>query len=317
MAMHSFAGGLPRNTSAVCASFLCLGLVLGALGEASPASPGTVVLASVAGHRCFAATIGVTGSVVPKAIAIAAVESPNMRLDQLFVKEGDNVTSGQKLARLVRLSPNAPMERASPSIPPERANASPAESFLYAPAAGRVFKVSATVGETLSDQTEPLIQIAIKDEFEVQAQIPAAQISKLQSGQVARVDFGAGQDMIGALRRPPREVNRITQLGEARISLEGSEHPPPGTFAHVSIDAQRRCGVAIPRSAILEQSEFTTIQVIRDNAVTARQIRLGLLSEDAAEVVEGLFEGEIVVAHAGTSLHNGDRVAPSIINPRP
>ncbi len=159
-----------------------------------------------------------------------------------------------------------------------------------------------------------MIQIAIKDEFEVQAQIPAAHIAKLQAGQIARVDSGGGQDMIGSLRLPPREVNRTTQLGEARISLEGSQHLPPGTFAHVSIEAQRRCGVSIPRSAVLEQSEFTSIQVIRDNVVTTRQIRLGLLSEDLAEVVDGLFEGEVVVAHAGASLHNGDRVDPSIID---
>ncbi len=132
----SLAGRQLRKLSAICASFLCFGLVQGALGQAKPTSPGTVVLASVAGHRCFAANIGVSGSVVPKAVAIAAVESPNMRLDQLLVKEGDAVTSGQKLARLVRLNSNAPMERANSPIPPERANASPANLSFTLPQQG-------------------------------------------------------------------------------------------------------------------------------------------------------------------------------------
>jgi len=241
-------------------------------------------------------------------VAIAAVESPNLRLDELLVKEGDSVSSGQKLARLGRLTSNDA---------PDHVDAAAPDFFLYAPAAGKIFKVAATVGETVSDQTEPLIQIAVKDEFELQAQIPAAQIGQLERGQTARIDFGAGQDMLGKLRLEPGAVNRVSQLGEARISLEGAQHPPPGTFAHVSIDAHRRCGVSVPRTAILQQSEVTSVQVIRDNIVTTRQIRLGLLSEDAAEVVDGLFQGELIVAHAGTSLHDGDAVIPSIIETSP
>ena len=75
-------------------------------------------------------------------------------------------------------------------------------------------------------------------------------------------------------------------------------------FARASIDAKRSCGVAIPRSAI----DHLTVQVVNGNIVETRRVRVGLTSDAAVEILEGLKVGEIVVADAGTSLHDGDRV---------
>jgi multidrug efflux pump subunit AcrA (membrane-fusion protein) len=285
---------------------LCL--AHGAAGAGDAPQPQIHVLAAKAARRCFAVAIHATGAVVPKAVAVAAVELPNMRLDELLAKEGDPVAVGQKLARLARSPANGQRPRAETDA---------ADAFLYAPAEGRIFKIAAAAGETVSRRPEPLIQIAIKDEFELQAQIPASQIPKLKPGQTARIDFGQGQEMVGTVRLVPKEVNRLSQLGEARIALGASRHPPPGAFARVSIDAQRRCGVSAPRSAILQQSENTSVQVIRNNIVMTRDIRLGLLSEEAAEVVEGLVQDDLIVAHAGTSLHDGDEVIPELVEMSP
>ena len=77
-----------------------------------------------------------------------------------------------------------------------------------------------------------------------------------------------------------------------------------GLFARVAIDAKRSCGVAIPRSAI----DHSTIQVVTDNVVETRRVRVGLVSDTRIEILDGLKKDEIVVANAGTSLHDGDRV---------
>ena len=52
------------------------------------------------------------------------------------------------------------------------------------------------------------------------------------------------------------------------------------------------------------------MQVVRDNVVATRRVRLGLTSDTDVEVREGVKEGELVVANAGTSLHDGDQVKP-------
>ena len=43
-------------------------------------------------------------------------------------------------------------------------------------------------------------------------------------------------------------------------------------------------------------------------SVETRRVQVGLFSDTHIEVREGLSEGEIIVANAGTSLHDGDRI---------
>jgi multidrug efflux pump subunit AcrA (membrane-fusion protein) len=42
--------------------------------------------------------------------------------------------------------------------------------------------------------------------------------------------------------------------------------------------------------------------------VETRRVETGLVSDTAVEIRGGVREGEIIVANAGTSLHDGDRI---------
>jgi hypothetical protein len=75
-------------------------------------------------------------------------------------------------------------------------------------------------------------------------------------------------------------------------------------FARANIDAKRSCGVAVPRTAI----DHLTVQVVKGNTVETRRVRTGLVSDTSTEILEGLDVGEIVVADAGSSLHDGDQI---------
>ena len=48
--------------------------------------------------------------------------------------------------------------------------------------------------------------------------------------------------------------------------------------------------------------------VVRDGKIETRPVRIGLVSDGSIEIREGLKEGEVVVANAGGSLHDGDQV---------
>ena len=65
-----------------------------------------------------------------------------------------------------------------------------------------------------------------------------------------------------------------------------------------------KIGVAVPRTAI----DRLTLQVVKGNIIETRRVRVGLTSETSTEILEGLDVGEIVVADAGTSLHDGDQI---------
>ena len=62
--------------------------------------------------------------------------------------------------------------------------------------------------------------------------------------------------------------------------------------------------VAVPRTAI----DHLTVQVVKGNTVETRNVRVGLVSDTSIEILEGLDVGEIVVADAGSSLHDGDKI---------
>jgi len=123
-------------------------------------------------------------------------------------------------------------------------------------------------------------------------------------GATARVSRDDGPDVIGRVRLVMPQIDRATQLGHVRISLPKDASMKIGTFTRASIDARRSCGVSVPKTAI----DHLTLQVVKNNIVETRQVRVGLTSDTSVEILEGVRVGETVVADAGTSLHDGDKI---------
>lgn len=245
-------------------------------------------------NACFSDLVRVTGHVVPRREAVVQADQEGSRVTDLFVKEGDIVTENQELARL--------------SPPPQQGGAQGAGRSgplsLRAPAAGLVTEVRTAVGAPASPQAGPMFRISINNEIELDAEVPAVHLPKLNPGVTARITRDNAPDVIGRVRLVSPQIDRDTQLGHVRIAVTNNPTMKIGMFARASIDAKRSCGVAIPHTAI----DHLTVQVIKDNTVETRQVRVGLSSDTSTEILSGLEVGEIVVADAGSSLHDGDRV---------
>ena len=175
---------------------------------------------------------------------------------------------------------------------------------MRAPAAGLVTQVNTIVGAPASPQAGPMFRISIGNEIELDAEVPSFQILKLNPGATVRISRDDAPDLVGRVRLVSPQIDRATQLGHVRISLTSNPSLKVGLFARVNIDAKRSCGVAIPRTAI----DHLTVQVVKGNTVETRNVRVGLVSDSNIEILEGLDVGEIVVADAGSSLHDGDHI---------
>lgn len=239
-------------------------------------------------HACFSDMIRVTGFVVPKQEAVVNVDNEGSKVTDLFVHEGDVVTANQELAKLT----------------PAGNSRSPIT--LRAPAAGLITKVHTMVGAPASPQAEPMFRIAIDNVLEFDVEVPGLHMPKLSVGATARISRDGQPDLAGRIRRIDPQIDQRTQLGHVRVALTGNAPLRVGLFARVNIDAKRSCGVSIPRSAV----DHSTIQVVAGDIIETRHVRIGLNSDTAVEILEGLKTDEIVVADAGTSLHDGDRVKP-------
>lgn len=240
-------------------------------------------------NACFSDLVRVTGFVVPRREAVAGVDQEGSKVADVLVREGETVADNQELARLT---------------PPPGANAARGPVSLRAPAAGLVTQVNTITGAPASPQAGPMFRIAVNNEIDLDAEVPAVHMIKLSPGANTRISREGGADIVGRVRLVLPQIDRNTQLGHVRIALPGNPDIKVGMFAQASIDAKRSCGVAIPRTAI----DHLTVQVVKGNTVETRKVRVGLVSDTSTEILEGLDVGEIVVADAGSSLHDGDQI---------
>jgi RND family efflux transporter MFP subunit len=86
-----------------------------------------------------------------------------------------------------------------------------------------------------------------------------------------------------------------------------------GLFARAEILPRAKSQVILaPREAVRSQDGRTQVLVVRDGIATLTTIEIGLISENAIEVLAGLREDdEVVVGDAARSLAPGMRVRPS------
>ncbi len=261
--------------------------------EKETPSNALVIVTKSRGNACFSDLVRVTGFIVPRREAVVGVDQEGFKVSDVLVREGETVTESQELVRLTP-PPAQPGAGARPSAP----------TSLRAPAAGLVTEVKTIVGAPASPQAGPMFRISVNNEIELDAEVPAVHMLKLNPGATARISRDNAPDLVGRVRLVSPQIDRTTQLGHIRISLTNNPSLKVGMFARANIDAKRSCGVAVPRTAI----DHLTVQVVKGNTVETRRVRTGLVSDTDIEILEGLAEGEIVVADAGSSLHDGDQI---------
>jgi multidrug efflux pump subunit AcrA (membrane-fusion protein) len=261
--------------------------------EEKETSSNALVIVTKSTNACFSDLVRVTGFVVPRREAVVGADQEGSKVTDVFVREGDMVTDNQELARL--------------SPPPAQPGGRPASTTpisLRAPAAGLVTEVRTIVGAPASPQAGPMFRISVNNEIELDAEVPSIHVLKLNPGATVRISRDNAPDLVGRVRLVSPQIDRTNQLGHVRISLTNNPSLKVGMFARANIDAKRSCGVAIPRTAI----DHLTVQVVKGNTVETRRVRVGLVSDTSTEILEGLDVGEIVVADAGSSLHDGDQI---------
>jgi multidrug efflux pump subunit AcrA (membrane-fusion protein) len=254
-----------------------------------------LVVVTKSTNACFSDLVRVTGFIVPRREAVVGVDQEGSKVSDLLVREGDMVSDNQELARLT--PPPAQPGAAS-------GGAKSAPTSLRAPAAGLVIQVNTIAGAPASPQAGPMFRISVNNEIELDAEVPAVHMLKLNPGATVRITRDNAPELSGRVKLVSPQIDRISQLGHVRISLTNNPSLKVGMFARADIDAKRSCGVAIPRTAI----DHLTIQVVKGNTIETRKVRVGLVSDSSTEILEGLDVGEIVVADAGSSLHDGDQI---------
>jgi HlyD family secretion protein len=255
---------------------------------------------ATATRMCFKDRIRVSGFAVAQDETGASLALPGYFITDVLVRPGDTVEAGQELLRAVRAddpSRGAQQQRPPGGAPAQTAaGGNPNTTSLRAPAGGLVTHVDAKVGAASgASSNNPQFRISVGEGVDLLVDVPSVFARTLKKGVVVQVVRGDGVEVKGAVRVPVSQINPTTQLGVARIALGEGSPIRRGQFASAIVEAEQRCGVALPKSAIKTENGASSVRVVSGSKWEARAIRVGLTDGDNVEISDGLKLGESVV----------------------
>ena len=192
-------------------------------------------------------------------------------------------------------------------------------SKIRAPIDGVVSSREIKLGQSIG-VSDVAFRITDTSELLAYLQIPQAELGKFSAGQFATLTVNAmpSTTYTATIARisPTIDMRNGTFRATAFIANDSGELAP-GMFARFSVAYDKHAdALVIPREALVEEDDQTSVYVVADGAVSRRAIQVGIESGNLIEVVGGLSSDEEIVVTGQSSLRDGSKVLASN-NPRP
>ena len=271
---------------------------------------------------------------------------------EILVEEGDDVVSGQVLARLdgdrlrletqqaeatlrklerdyqryVDLKDKAlvsagdfekiQFEMEAQKAAYELAHLEYSYTELRAPIDGVISQRFIKIGNTIDINAE-VFQVTSLEPLVSYLHVPEREFRRIDPSQMASINVDALQ---GA--RFDAQVARVSPIvdpdtGTFKITIEVSDPSrrlKPGMFGRISIVYDSHLNVLqIPRSAIIEEAGTTSVFVVTGEIVEKRVIHTGFTEGGNIEVIDGIDDDDEIVFVGHTNLKDGSKVA--VIDP--
>ena len=249
---------------------------------------------------------------VTEACTIAANARREAERQSDLLKKGFVSTSREEAARSEADARIAACETAKADVASAEARLSASRvdqgrTVLYAPFAGTVAKIVGEVGEYSTPsppgvQTPPAIDLIDDSCLYVKAPMDEVDAPRITPGQAVRISLDAlpGKSFPGKVKRIAPYITAVEKQART-VEIDATFDQPAeaghllvGYSADLEILLEGRDKVLrIPTSALLEGSR---VFIIADGKLAERKVKTGLANWEFTEVLEGLAEGERIVA---------------------
>ena len=187
------------------------------------------------------------------------------------------------------------------------------KASVVAPDDGVISARSATVG-SLTQSGQELFRLIRGGRLEWRAEVTAAELGRLQSGQQAHLESPNGVTVSGKIRAVAPTVDPQTRNGMVYVDLppEAGKVLSAGMFTRGEFDLGQRPALTLPQSAVLLREGFAYVFRIDPGGndlakVTLTKVGTGRRNAGRIEV-SGIDAGSLVVASGAGFLADGDTV---------
>jgi HlyD family secretion protein len=191
---------------------------------------------------------------------------------------------------------------------------------IRSPITGRVAKVLIDEGN-MASRTTPLLVLVQDDPMLLRIPVPERHYADFSAGQAtirARVRLDALPDLgelAGGITTISPTVDPASRTFMVEMRLENREgRLKPGMYAEVQFVMERRPeALLVPAIALVERSGRPGVFIVDSGSEPSarfRQIVPGIRTQEEAEVLQGLADGERIVVEGNAFLEEGQRVNP-------
>lgn len=189
-------------------------------------------------------------------------------------------------------------------------------SRITAPFSGVITQRYANLGALMEAGTNsgavPLVKLSEEDLYRLVIPVPESYVPYIKVGDPVTVRVpSADRDFPGRVARFSVDVNGSTRTMHTEVDVPNPDGTLiPGVYAEATLALDRAGKVlAVPLQAVTQGDGRATVWVVdANNQVEQRNVKLGVQTENYAEVLSGLKDGERVVTSDASGLRPAESV---------
>ena len=176
---------------------------------------------------------------------------------------------------------------------------------IHAPFNGTVVKKLTEVGSFLQ-RGQSVAQLISDDSLELEADVPASQLSGLSSSTPVIATLDNGASLSAQVRAVIPEENPRTRTRRVRFSIEFDDATGPlASDQSVSVHipaGENKMVLTVHKDAVIRKGTQQIVYVIEDNTARLTPIQTGQSIDNRLEVIQGLQQGNQVVTRGNERL---------------
>lgn len=188
---------------------------------------------------------------------------------------------------------------------------------FYSNASGYITELTAKEGDYIMEGAT-VIKLADLSTLWVEAQVYASQLSMIDAGSMATVQFPdlSGKEIQGRIAFVNPEINPDTRINLIRVTIPNINNQlKPGMPAYVLLNGHSKNALTLPSDAVIRNGNTASVWVkTGPQTFSSRMVVTGLETENSIEIQSGLKPGDVVVI-SGAYLLNSEYIFKKGSNP--